>query len=79
MNLQKKTPVGTLTAGYKPDRIDYPGFWIDLFRKGKPLLPICNVEYDPHKGCVQVVVYADGDSEEPTHIIPLKLPTEEDL
>lgn len=75
----KKTKVGTLMAGYKPDRIDYPGLWIDLFRKGKPMLPVCMVEYDPHKCCVQIVVYADGDSDEPTHVIPLKLPKEENL
>ena len=77
MILQKKTKVGTLTAGYKLDKIDYPGLWIDLFRKDKPMLPVCMVEYEPHKGCVQVVVYADGDSDEPTHIIPIKLLKEE--
>jgi hypothetical protein len=77
MGLQKKTKVGTLMAGYKPDQIDYPGFWIDLFRKGKSMLPVCTVEYEPTKGCVQVVVYANGDSDEPTHIIPINLPREE--
>lgn len=77
MSLKKKTPVGTLMAGYKPERVDYPGFWIDLFRKGESLLPLCTVEYEPTKGCVQVVVYADGDSDEPTHIIPVRLPIKE--
>ena len=77
MNLQKKTKVGTLMAGYKPDREVYPGFWIDLFRKGNPMLPVCTVEYEPTKGCVQVVVYANGDSDEPTHIIPINLPKED--
>lgn len=77
MNLKKKTVVGTLMAGYKPDLLDYPGFWIDLFRKGQPMVPLCTVEYDPTKGCLQVIVYADGDSNEPTHIIPIKLPLKE--
>ena len=76
MNLQKKTKIGTLMAGYRPDPT-YPGFWVDLFRKGKPMLPLCIVEYEPTKECLQAVVYADGDSDEPTHIIPIKLPTKE--
>lgn len=76
MNLQKKTKVGTLTVGYKPDGLVYPGFWIDLSRKGEPMLPICTVGYEPSKGCVQVVVYANGDSNEPTHIIPINIPKE---
>lgn len=77
MNLKKKTPVGTLISGYRPDGDNYPGFWIDLFRPYKQMLPLCIVEYDSTKSCLQVVVYSDGDSDEPTHIIPIKLPTKE--
>lgn len=72
MNLQKKTNLGTLTARYKHDEI-YPGFWIDLRREDGELVPICNVEYEPNKHCIQVVVYEEVDSEEPTDIIEIKL------
>ena len=71
MMLQKKTNLGTLTARYKPD--DYPGFWIDLRDKNKELIPICNVEYEPSKNCIQIVVYEDATTEEPTNIIEIKL------
>ena len=71
MKLHKKTNLGTLTARYKPD--DYPGFWIDLRREDGELVPICNVEYEPNKNCIQVVVYADADTEEPTDVIEINL------
>ena len=58
MMLQKKTNLGTLTARYKPDD-GYPGFWIDLRNKSGELIPICNVEYEPIKNCIQIVVYED--------------------
>lgn len=72
MELKKKTDAGTLVARYKQDAI-CPGFWIDLFRKGKDLQPICNVEYDPTKKCIQVVIYADGDSDSPTGVHEIHL------
>ena len=72
MMLQKKTNLGTLTARYKPDET-YPGFWIDLRTKDKELVPICNVEYDPNKNCIQVVVYKEVDLDEPTDIIEINL------
>lgn len=78
MDLKKKTNAGTLMVRYKADRMNAPGFWVDLFRKGKSLLPVCTVEYEPIKDCVQVAVFADGNSKEPTHIIPINLPEEED-
>ena len=73
MELKKKTKAGTLIARYKQDGIDYPGFWIDLFRKGKQLQPICNIEYDPNKDCIQVVVYGSGNSDEPTVVEKISL------
>lgn len=73
MILKKKTKLGTLMASYKPDKVDYPGFYIDLWRKDKPIQPICNIEYDPNKECIQVIVYGDGTSEEPTSITEVKL------
>lgn len=72
MNMKKKTNLGTLTARYKPDEI-YPGFWIDLRREDGELVPICNVEYEPNKNCIQIVVYQEADSEEPTDVIEIKL------
>ena len=60
MMLQKKTNLGTLTARYKPD--DYPGFWIDLRIQNGNLIPICNVEYESSKNCIQIVVYKEADS-----------------
>jgi hypothetical protein len=71
MMLQKKTNIGTLTARYKPD--DYPGFWIDLRMSDGELVPVCNVEYEPTKNCIQVVVYKESTSEEPTDIIEINL------
>lgn len=72
MMMQKKINLGTLTARYKHDE-EYPGFWIDLRQKDGELIPICNVEYDANKNCIQVVVYKDADSEEPTDIIEINL------
>ena len=72
MMLKKKTNLGTLTARYKYDE-KYPGFWIDLMEKDGKLAPICNIEYEQNKNCIQVIVYADGKSEEPTHIIEIDL------
>ena len=71
MQLQKKTNLGTLTARYKPD--DHPGFWIDLRIPNGNLIPICNVEYDPYKNRIQIVVYKEADSDEPTDIIEINL------
>lgn len=73
MDLRISTRKGTLFSRYKPDRDERPGFHIDLFKKNKPMMPVCTVEYKPCKDCVQVIVYGDGNSEEPTHIIPVKL------
>ena len=70
--LQKKTNLGTLMSKYKPDD-GYPGFWIDLRQKDRKLIPVCNVEYAPTKNCIQVVVYGDATTEEPTDIIEIKL------
>ena len=72
MMLQKKTNLGTLTARYKPDEV-YSGFWIDLRQKNGELVPICNVEYEPDKNCIQIVVYKDADTEEPTDVIEINL------
>ena len=68
MMLQKKTNLGTLMARYKPDE-EYPGFWVDLRTKDKSCKPICNIEYNPIKECIQIVVYANENLEEPTNII----------
>ena len=72
MELKKKTKIGTLIARYKQDD-NYPGFWIDIFRKGKHSQPICNIEYDPYKNCIQVVVYGDGNADEPTVVEEISL------
>lgn len=72
MMLQKKTALGTLTTRYKHDE-EYPGFWIDLRQKDGELIPVCNVEYEPGKNCIQVVVYGDATLDEPTDIIEIKL------
>lgn len=66
MELKKKTPAGTLIARYKQDEF-YPGFYVDLHGG----VPVCTVEYEPSKGCVQVVVYSNPDSDEPSHIIQI--------
>ena len=72
MMLQKKTNLGTLTARYKHDEI-YPGFWIDLRQADGELVPICNVEYDSNKNCIQVIVYKESSLDEPTNIIEINL------
>lgn len=72
MKLQKKTNLGTLTARYKPDEI-YPGFWIDLRREDGELVPICNVEYEPNKNCIQIIIYENAEDEEPTKIVEINL------
>lgn len=73
MELKISSPKGTLISSYKPDRAERPGFYIDLFHRNKPRMPVCTVEYEPSKNCVQVIVYGDGNSEEPTHIVPVTL------
>ena len=70
--LQKKTNLGTLMSRYKPDET-YPGFWIDIRTNDKEVIPVCNVEYDSDKNCIQVVVYGDANTEDPTEIIEIKL------
>ena len=70
--LKKKTNLGTLTTRYKQDDV-YPGFWIDLRQDDRELVPICNVEYEPSKNCIQVVIYSDVNCEEPTNIIEINL------
>lgn len=72
MMLQKKTNLGTLTARYKPDEV-HSGFWIDLRKTDRELVPICNIEYDPNKNCIQIVVYKEASSEEPTDVIEINL------
>lgn len=44
--------------------------WI---RAGKHNELVCTVEYNSAQAQLQVVVYADPDSNEPTHIIPVAL------
>lgn len=72
MKLQKKTNLGTLTARYKPDEI-YSGFWMDLRQADGELVPICNVEYEPNKNCIQIVVYGNASDEDPTEVIEINL------
>lgn len=69
MMLQKKTNLGTLMARYIQDQT-YPGFWIDL-KKDRKILPVCNIEYNDVKNCIQVVVYGNSESDEPTDIIEI--------
>lgn len=72
MELKRKTGVGTLFARYNQNE-DYPGFWIDLWKKEKGMQPVCNIEFDSDKQCIQVVVYADGNKDDPTHVIDIAL------
>ena len=73
MMLQKKTNLGTLIVRYKQEK-EYPGFYVDLKENGKgDLTAICNVEYDITKNCIQVVVYGDVDSDEPTEIVEIDI------
>ena len=72
MMMQKKTNLGTLTSRYKHDEI-YPGFWIDLRQEDGELIPICNVEYDTNKNCIQIVIYENAADEEPTEIVEINL------
>lgn len=70
------TPAGRLHiwAKYETDEdYDSPGVYIDLCRNESTdddSLFAC-VEYDPHKDAVQACVYANPESEHPTHIITL--------
>ena len=73
MMLQKKTNLGTLMARYKQND-EYPGFWIDLRQKDKKEVTcICDVEYEPNKNCIQIVVYGNINSDEPTDIIEIPI------
>ena len=72
MMMQKKTPLGTLVTTYKQDSI-YPGFYIDLRDEEKNMLPICNVEYNHEKDCIQVITYGGVNKDEPTNIIDISL------
>lgn len=76
MELKRKTKLGTLVARYARSDADYPGFWIDLSKSGKPMQPICTVEYEPAEDCIRVIVYGNGQSEEPTDIIRVSLSDE---
>ncbi|MBQ3009781.1 MAG: hypothetical protein IJA20_08240 [Methanocorpusculum sp.] len=73
MQLMKKTPLGTLMARYKRDE-EYPGFVVDLFRKGLPSAAVCMVEYEPTHNCIQVVIYGDSETDAPTVIAKIQLP-----
>lgn len=82
MVLRKKTPLGTLKASYKPTD-DYPGFYVDVIRAGDRIAqPVCNVEYDSDKKCVQVVVYGNASTDDPTAVIEVPvadtIPSKED-
>ena len=72
MMMQKKTPLGTLVTTYKQDSV-YPGFYIDLRGEEKKLLPVCNVEYNYEKGCIQIIVYGNKNIDEPTDVIDINL------
>lgn len=72
--LSVPTPFGTIQVTVKTDP-NYPGVYIDLkgpnvnetFEAGA--VGLAMVEFEPEKGKVQTVVYGDGKSEEPTHVI----------
>ena len=68
------TPVGRIVVKDKKDSA-YPGCWIGLDNEQHI---VCMVEYDHTKAQLQVVVYADGNRDDPTHIIPVTLPTDTD-
>lgn len=79
MRLNKQTPVGIMLARYG-DSPDRPGLLIDLWKKApvtnqdlstqqdRLVQSLVKVEYDPTKGCIQILVYGDRDSEEPTSV-----------
>ena len=68
------TPFGEIFVSVKQDP-NYPGVYIDLkgpdvnetFQVGAQGLAM--VEFDPEKKKIQTVVYGNGVSEEPTHVI----------
>lgn len=72
MMLQRKTEIGTLMARYNQNET-YPGFWIDLKRICASEIPICNIEYDKGDNCIKVIVYGNKDTDEPTHVIDIKV------
>ena len=71
MMLQRKTELGTLMAIYSPDN-EYPGFWIDLKTKDDQI-PVCNIECDKEDNYIKIIVYANKDIEEPTHVINIEV------
>ena len=68
------TPVGRIVVEDKRDSA-YPGCWISVGNKEDV---VCAVEYDHTKAQLQVVVYANGNSDDPTHIIPVTIPIRTD-
>lgn len=64
-----KTPMGAISVADKGNK-DYPGCWISV---GEDEELVCMVEYNSTQAQFQVVVYADPDSDDPTHIIPIVL------
>ena len=71
------TPIGEIKVSVKADT-DYPGVYVDL--KGENVndtfedntVSLAMIEYEPSIGKVQSIVYGDGNSEEPTHVIKHK-------
>jgi hypothetical protein len=77
-----KTPVGFLNTKAIGTLNYHPGVDIYVGQKDGDYDPfameICTVQYDEALGQLVAVVYADGNSDDPTHIIPVTLPTDTD-
>jgi hypothetical protein len=69
-----ETKLGTIMVEIKSDE-EYPGVLISLCGlsvNDKFLVDrvdLAMIEYEPNKNKVQSVIYGDGNSDEPTHIV----------
>ena len=73
--LSVKTEIGTLSV-MKNCLSDYPGLWVDYIPTvgdDKSEVPICNIEYNSYDKIIEVIVYANRDYDEPTHVIKIEL------
>lgn len=69
-----QTPLGEITVGIKSDP-HYPGIFVELrgahlndrFNEGS--VRLAWVEYSSEKGCLQTIVYGNGDADDFTHLI----------
>lgn len=75
-NVNVNTPCGPLSVSVSgsPESGDYPGLSIDLTLENGDVVPLCIAEFDNAKRKLQVCVYADVDSDDPTAICETNAP-----